>query len=43
MHHRQPARQQAQEREMERLTELAEREVKRARGRERDRGFGWSR
>ena len=43
MHDRQPARQQAPERELERLTELAEREVKRARGLEHDRGFGWSR
>jgi Ti-type conjugative transfer relaxase TraA len=30
-------------RELERITQLAEREVKRARGRERDRGIGWSR
>jgi hypothetical protein len=31
------------ERDLERITELAEREVKRARGLERDRGLGWSR
>jgi Ti-type conjugative transfer relaxase TraA len=32
-----------QERELERLTQLAQREVQRARSLDRDRGFGWSR
>ena len=40
---RQRSRQLVQERELERLAQLAEREVKRARGLERDRGIGWSR
>ena len=40
---RQRSYQLVQERELERLAQLAEREVKRARGLERDRGIGWSR
>ena len=40
---RQRSQQRVQERELERLARLAEREVKRARGLERDRGLGWSR
>ena len=37
------ARQLGREREIEQVARLAEREVKRARGIERDRGYGWSR
>lgn len=37
------SRQVGRERESEQVTRLAEREVKRARGIERDRGYGWSR
>jgi Ti-type conjugative transfer relaxase TraA len=40
---RQRSQQLVQERELERLARLAEREVKRARSLERDRGLGWSR
>jgi len=43
MQDRKLSRQQSHERELERVTELAQREVKRARGLEHDRGFGWSR
>lgn len=37
------ARQLGREREIEQVAQLAEREVKRARGIKRDRGYGWSR
>jgi Ti-type conjugative transfer relaxase TraA len=43
MHDRKLSHQQSREQELERATELAQREVKRARGIEHDRGFGWSR
>lgn len=43
MHGRKLSPQQSREQELERVTQLAQREVKRARGIEHDRGFGWSR